>query len=210
VCVPAGPCVVLGSTQPDEEVDRRRAAELGIAVARRRTGGGAVFVDAEDPVWVDLWLPGDDPLVSPDVGRSFDWLGEAWAAALGAVGVRARSPREVAEPRSAAPVAARGAWSSSVCFAGAGRGEVFDPDGRKIVGLAQRRTRTGSWFQSACLLRWEPGPLLETLSLAGPERARARRELSSVAAGVADLGGASLTGVAGRDAVVTALVESLP
>jgi lipoate---protein ligase len=206
VCEPEGACVVLGSTQPDDAADPLRAGERGIAVARRRTGGGAVFVDAEDPVWIDLWLPAGDPLVSPDIGRSFDWLGEAWVAALAELGLRGLSRRRDAG-------AATTEWSSLVCFGGTGRGEVLDADGRKIVGLAQRRTRAGSWFQSACLLRWDPGPLLEALSLTAPERLRARRELASVAAGIRDLGGAERTGPpgrAGRAAVTSALIESLP
>lgn len=193
---------MLGSTQPAEQADPVRAGDLGVALARRRTGGGAVLVDVVDPVWVDLWLPADDPLVCSDVGRSFDWLGEAWVAALGALGLRDLWSRRGEVVRTE--------WSGLVCFAGSGRGEVFDADGRKVVGLAQRRSRTGSWFQSACLLQWDPGLLLDTLVLSAPQRARARRELASVATGVGDLVGAAMTGVAGHGAIAAALVESLP
>ncbi len=202
LCEPDGPCVVLGSTQPDEQGDPVRAGEAGIALARRRTGGGAVLVDAVDPVWIDLWVPRDDPLASPDVGRSFDWLGDVWITALGALGVPGLSRQR---DRAAATE-----WSSLVCFAGLGRGEVFDAQGRKVVGLAQRRTRFGSWFQSACLLCWDPGVLLDALSLTPPERDRARVELAPIATGVGDLVGGSLTGTAGHAAVATALLESLP
>ena len=59
---------MLGSTQPDERADPVRAGESGIALARRRTGGGAVYVDVADPVWIDVWLPAGDPLVTSDVG----------------------------------------------------------------------------------------------------------------------------------------------
>ncbi len=202
MCEPEGPCVVLGSTQPEGLADPVRAGDRGVALARRRTGGGAVLVDVVDPVWIDLWLPADDPLASPDLGRSFDWLGETWVTALGALGLRGLSSRRGGVVRTE--------WSGLVCFAGWGRGEVFDADGRKVVGLAQRRTRFGSWFQSACLVQWDPGLLLDTLSLSGPQRARARRELAAVATGVADLGGAAMSGVAGHAAVTAALLDSLP
>jgi lipoate-protein ligase A len=193
---------VLGSTQPDERADPVRAGESGIALARRRTGGGAVYVDVADPVWIDVWLPAGDPLVTSDVGRSFDWLGDAWVTALEGLGVRGLSRRDQPAPATE--------WSPLVCFAAVGRGEVLDAEGRKVVGLAQRRTRSGSWFQSACLLQWDPGLLLDALSLSAGQRARARRELASVAAGVGDLGGPSLTGAAGASAVITALLGSLP
>jgi lipoate---protein ligase len=203
VCEPTGPCVVLGSTQSDEQADAARARERGVMVARRRTGGGAVYLEADNPIWIDLWLPADDQLASTDVGRSFDWLGDAWVAALSGLGVRGlRSHRLGAVAVSE--------WSSLVCFAGIGNGEVLDPLGRKIVGLAQRRIRSGAWFQSACLLRWDPGLLLDTLSLGASERARARRELDDVATGVGDLVGRSMTGAAGHAAVTTALLDSLP
>jgi len=202
VCEPEGPCVVLGSTQPEEQADPVRAGDRGVALARRRTGGGAVLVDVVDPVWIDLWLPADDPLASPDLGRSFDWLGETWVTALDALGLRGLSSRRGGVVRTE--------WSGLVCFAGSGRGEVFDADGRKVVGLAQRRTRFGSWFQSACLVHWDPSLLLDTLSLSEPQRARARRELATVATGVGDLGGAAMSGVAGHAAVSAALLESLP
>lgn len=202
MCEPEGPCVVLGSTQPEEQADPVRAGERGVALARRRTGGGAVLVDIVDPVWIDLWLPVDDPLVSPDLGRSFNWLGETWVTALDALGLRGLSSRRGGVFRTE--------WSGLVCFAGWGRGEVFDPDGRKVVGLAQRRTRFGSWFQSACLVQWDPSLLLDTLSLSGPQRARARRELAGVAAGVGDLGATVMSGVAAHAAVTAVLLESLP
>ena len=57
VCRPTGPAVVLGSTQSPDVVDADAAAVGGVAVVRRRSGGGAVLVTPEDPVWIDLWVP---------------------------------------------------------------------------------------------------------------------------------------------------------
>jgi lipoate-protein ligase A len=70
-----------------------------------------------------------------------------------------------------------------VCFAGLGSGEV-SAGGRKVVGLSQRRSRAGSLFLCAALLRWDPARLLDVLALSDDDRARATEELSPVAAGL--------------------------
>ncbi|HVW31171.1 MAG TPA: hypothetical protein VHL53_01415, partial [Acidimicrobiia bacterium] len=75
------------------------------------------------------------------------------------------------------------AWSPRVCFAGLGPGEVTIA-GRKVVGLAQRRTREGALFQCCALLRWEPQRLLALLALDDAARARGAAELAGVATGV--------------------------
>src|SRR5262245_14287634 len=71
------PALVLGSTQPDDVVDRDAARRLGIEVVRRRSGGGAVLLQPAGTVWIDVELPRDDPLWDDDVGRASWWLGEA-------------------------------------------------------------------------------------------------------------------------------------
>ncbi len=169
VLVPTVPALVLGSTQPTDDVDAG-----ALEVVRRRSGGGAVLVTPDDPLWVDVDLPAGDPLWDDDVGRSFRWLGDAWAGALAAVGVAADVHRGPFVP---------GPWGRVVCFAGRGPGEVF-VEGAKVVGLAQRRTRAGARFQCAVPSRWDPGPLVDAL-VPPPERERGRSELASVARGVA-------------------------
>ena len=79
---PAHPTVVLGSTQPDDVVDRGRATAAGVDVVRRRSGGGAVWLAPGAVTWVDVVVPAADPLWLDDVGRAAYWLGEAWAEAL--------------------------------------------------------------------------------------------------------------------------------
>ena len=54
-------------------------------------------------------------------------------------------------------------WSSLVCFAGRGPGEVF-VDARKAVGISQRRTRDGARFQCAIHRRWDPATLVGLLA----------------------------------------------
>ena len=154
------PAVVLGSTQRDVGVDPDRAAAAGIDVVRRRSGGGAVWLDRGEVVWADLFIPADDPLWEDDVGRTMWWAGETWAAALAAVGVAGAAVHR-------GPLVTT-AWSRQVCFAGLGPGEVTVA-GRKAVGISQRRTRAGALFQTACLLRWDPAPLVEWLGLTGAD-----------------------------------------
>jgi lipoate-protein ligase A len=173
VLVPDAPAVVLGSTQDLAMVDDGQASRHGLAVVRRRSGGGAVLVGADDPLWVDVDLPVDDPRWVDDVARSFVWLGEAWARVLAVHGLAAEVHTGPFAP---------GPWGRAVCYAGRGPGEVF-VDGAKVVGLAQRRTRTGARFQCAVPRRWDPGPLVDVVVPAA-DRERARSELSGVARGV--------------------------
>ena len=111
------PALVLGSAQADAVVDRAAASAAGVDVVRRRSGGGAVLLTPGDVTWLDVVIPSDDRLWDDDVGRAFHWLGEAWAAALAAVGISS-----VAVHRGALR---RGPWSDLVCFAGLGPGEVM-------------------------------------------------------------------------------------
>jgi lipoate-protein ligase A len=172
ICELTGPAVVLGSTQPMGDVDSGAALRLGLDVVRRRSGGGAVLVEPGAVAWVDVSLPRSDPLWEDDVGRSFGWLGEAWCWALSAVGTPGckvhRGP------------AVKTRWSGKVCFAGLGPGEVT-VGGRKVVGMAQRRTRDGALFQCAVPLAWQPERLLDVLSLTPEERAAAVKDLGTVA-----------------------------
>ncbi len=169
------PTVVLGSTQAFDVVDADRAAQAGVAVVRRRSGGGAVWLAPGVVTWVDLLLPADDPRWDPDVGRATHWVGEVWTGVLADLG------RPGSEVHRGGLVASP--WSDLVCFAGLGPGEV-SWRGRKVVGIAQRRTRAGARFQCALVHHWDPGPLLDVLALDDEARAEGRRALSRVADGV--------------------------
>ncbi|HET9770429.1 MAG TPA: hypothetical protein VFS16_06045 [Acidimicrobiia bacterium] len=173
VCEVSRPTLVLGSSQRDDAVDRERVARRGVDVVRRRSGGSAVLVEPGSAVWVDVTIPAGDPLWDHDVGRAFHWLGGAWVEVLAAAGLDAAwydGPMR------------RTAWSDRVCFAGLGPGEVT-VEGRKVVGLSQRRTREAVLFQCCAALRWEPERLLDLLALEDAERARGAAELARVAAG---------------------------
>ena len=170
------PAIVLGSAQPEEHVDLDAARREGVEVARRRSGGGAVLVTEEAVVWVDLILPSGHDLWEPDVGKAGWWLGSAWAAALGSLNVDGDITVWKQRLRSTE-------WSSRVCFAGVGPGEVLI-DGKKAVGVAQRRTRTAALFQCAVLIDWRPGDLLRLLALDPDSRRQAEADLESAAVAV--------------------------
>jgi len=175
VLEPTVTALVLGSAQPESHVDRRRTSSRGVAVVRRRSGGGAVLVDPGGLVWVDLVLPEGDPLWRPDIGRAAWWVGECWAEALAAIGV--------GQPLVWRAGMRPSRWSDRACFAGLAAGEVLVSD-RKMVGVAQRRTRSGALFQTAALLHWDPGALVDLLALSALEREQATTELAGTAAGL--------------------------
>ncbi|MBI4883265.1 MAG: hypothetical protein HY826_04340 [Actinobacteria bacterium] len=152
--------LVLGSAQPDTDVDRRVADALAINVVRRRSGGGAVLLMPGEFIWLDLVVPAGDVLWVDDIGRSMLWVGELWQRALAAVGVTAEVSTTVAD--SATP-----SWARRICFTGVGNGEVLLA-GRKLVGVSQRRTRSAARFQSLCHLRWRPEVVVALMAAPRP------------------------------------------
>ncbi len=174
--VEGAPALVLGSSQAATTVDPQAAAAAGVEVVRRHSGGGAVLVAPGAQAWVEAWIPRADPLWDGDVVRGALWLGRAWATALASLGA---SGPVVHEDRLVAT-----AWSATMCFAGVGPGEVL-VGGRKVTGLAQRRTREGARFTTSAPVHLRPAALVGLLALGGPvERAEATAEL---AAGATDL-----------------------
>ena len=158
--------LVLGSTQSDVVVD-------GLAVCRRNSGGGAVLVRPGEVLWIDVLIPRTDERWDDDVGRAAHWLGETWRR-------RSRHGRRV----HTGALVATTCWSSQICFAGVGPGEVLI-DGRKVVGISQRRTRAGARFQCVVLRAWDPSELARVFA-PGEWREVAGR-LEPAAVGVADL-----------------------
>lgn len=150
------PAFVLGSTQPETDVEPGAAARLGVRVVRRSSGGGGVLLEPAGQVWADVFVPRGDPRWDDDVARATWWLGDAWASALLSLGVTA------AEVHRGAMV--KTLLSSRVCFAGLGPGEVT-VGGAKAVGISQRRTREGALFQCAVPLGWDTLTYAELLAL---------------------------------------------
>jgi lipoate-protein ligase A len=203
VCQVTTPAVVLGSTQSPSVVDAERAAAAGVAVCNRRSGGGAVLVVPGDPVWIDVWVPAGDVLWRDDVARAFDWLGDTWVEALQRVGIGSLAAHRQGTV-SCTP------WSSLVCFGGVGTGEVVTADGRKVVGLAQRRNRLGAWFHGACVLRWDPSPLVDVLALSPEDRDAAQAGLAPVVAGALDVADESGQPTPSGSDIAASLIDRLP
>jgi len=180
VCISLAQAVVIGSAQPASDFDGERLAAAGADLVRRRSGGGAVLVAPGLQVWLDLFVPNDDPLAQSDVGKSFHWLGDAFAAAIASVlGTSvAQAGVEVNRgPRQSTP------WSRTLCYAGLGAGEVTVA-GRKVVGMSQRRERSGAWIHSMALLTDRAGDLADLL--AGPAERRSAARAGLERAGLPD------------------------
>jgi lipoate-protein ligase A len=180
----AHPTLVLGSTQPAEVVRASALRSRSVELVRRRGGGGAVYLEPGSHLWLDAWIPRQDPLWSDDVSVAAEWVGRWWVQGLsdpsgaGSPGVGGLSIH--------AGRAAPGRLGELVCFAGRGPGEVFAGD-RKVVGLSQWRSREGALFSSCAYMAWDPAPLLDLLELDGDGLVDVTTELRGVAAGLGDL-----------------------
>lgn len=151
---PKRPAFVLGSSQSADDIDGNFCAARGIDVARRRSGGGAVFVHPTESVWVDVTIPRGDALWLDDVGRAMHVIGRAWCDVLGGMGMENLVVNE-------GPYVAT-EFSKQLCFAGRGSGEVFritdEGNSRdamtKVIGISQRRTRDLARFQCIGYVAW--------------------------------------------------------
>lgn len=142
ICEPTDAAIVLGSRQTPDLVDADACRAARLEVVRRRSGGGAVLLRPEAAVWIDLVLP--HGVAPDDVRGSMVWIGERWSDVLAssvAGDISVHDGGMVCTP-----------WSDLVCFAGVGPGEVL-VDGRKFLGLSQRRNRHGIRVQGT-LYRW--------------------------------------------------------
>jgi hypothetical protein len=166
------PALVLGSTQRVEHVvDKVACANANVEIVRRRSGGGAVLLIPGQVVWFDVIVPtGAVAGLGGDVHAPMSWLGERLGQSLAPLidgKITVKGPGMVSTP-----------WSTLVCFDGFGPGEVL-VDGRKLVGISQRRTRVGSRLQCCWYRSYDPACLVGLLNVAGRP---AVEELAPVAA----------------------------
>ena len=215
------PAVVLGRSQ--RALGRRAPAlapasdpkpalvgdRADLPLIERRAGGGAVLVGP----WMlgmSLVVPVDHRWVAGrGIGTSYVDLGEAFTGALRSLGVVNAKPATEDEARRA-PAGLE--WA---CFAGVTAQEIL-VDGRKLVGLAQRRHRHGVLFVAGVLVDPVPWSLLADamLPLVGAEPdagegARAAAGLAAETISLAEARGAAVAietvATACSDAIVIAL-----
>lgn len=164
VWIYGAPAIVLGCAQ--HSLHEFMAEQLspqgksGLPVLVRESGGGAVLTGP----WlmgVSLVLPSGHPWLGAGLLQSYQQLGQLHAAALAELGVAtsALPPQQI--PFMQAALASRGLpaldWA---CFGSLSPWEVVDPQGRKLVGLAQRRQQTGVLLVAGSLLRTPDWSLL--------------------------------------------------
>ncbi len=176
---PVVPTLVLGSSQPSGVVNDEEANRRGVDVCRRRSGGGLVYIAPDTDCWIDLIIPSTSKLFDVDIAKAFHWVGAHWAKTLQTYSAPFR-PLEIVMATENQQSGA----SDLLCFAGIGHGELM-VDGRKVVGLSQRRSRSWARIQSIVIGRWNPAalePLIRTEALGNA----GLRGLDSVSAGLPD------------------------
>lgn len=131
---------MLGCSQRNlrDDIERRLQGRAELTV--RESGGGAVLTGPW-LVSVSVVLPPEHPWVCNGLIDSYRHLGQLHVAALKAFGVAARAlpPQELPRAHEAGAVSSVN-WA---CFGGLSPWELVNAQGRKLVGLAQRRCRTG-------------------------------------------------------------------
>jgi lipoate-protein ligase A len=185
------PALVLGSSQPEQDVDREACERAGVAVVRRRSGGGAVLLLPGEVTWLDVIVPLGSAGWSDDVHGPMIWLGHHLAAVVDELlddplDGGADNPADggrVISVHDGPMLTTR--WSSTVCFDGIGAGEVL-LGGRKLVGISQRRTRQAARLQCCWYSHHDPGRLVELLAPASRPAVTDLRPVATVALVIAD------------------------
>ena len=159
-----GPTLVLGQHAAGGVVDAAAMRRGGVELVRRRGGGGAVYLGPGEQLWLDAWIPRDDPLWVADVSAAAEWVGAWWMAALAGDGGNTasrstagdrcpatRRPRLLRRPRPRRGVhgPAR-SWGSR--SGGRGKGPC-SPRAPTCAGIPRRcwRSSTSMWRPAAGL-----------------------------------------------------------
>ena len=145
------PTMVFGTAQKDMSLE----VAIECDYVYRKSGGGAVFLEPGKVLWVDFVVPREDPLWCNDIRHSSVWLGELWVRAMKNIGLNGKVHNEEIRKTE---------LSRFVCFAGLATGEVT-VSGKKAIGISQRRTREGAWFQCAALFSWPAERIVRLLQM---------------------------------------------
>lgn len=151
------PAIVLGCAQRSLRPAIERRAGRVVALVDRPAGGGAVLAGPW-MVSVSIVLPSGHALLRGNLIDCYRWLGQLHVEALAECGVpcRALPPQEL-RGADAAFGASAVSWA---CFGALSPWEVVAPDGRKLVGLAQRRQRDAVLLVAGTLVADPDWPLL--------------------------------------------------
>ncbi len=126
-------CLSIGRFQKAErEADVKRLLADGYHIVRRPTGGRAVWHGHE--LTYSLVAGSDHPLVSGTIAESLEKVAAILTDGLKLSGIPAVLNSRSRELSSAGR-------EFNPCFTSHGRWEVMTPDGRKLVGSAQARSR---------------------------------------------------------------------
>jgi lipoate-protein ligase A len=143
------PAVVLGCSQRRLRPKVEKRAEGRAELVERDSGGGAVLTGP----WLvsaSIVLPQGHPWVCDGLMDSYRRFGQLHMAALSEIGVanRALPPWEVPHANEAHATRLI-EWA---CFGSLSAWEIVDAGGRKLVGLAQRRRRSGVLLVAGTLI----------------------------------------------------------
>ena len=127
-------CVSIGKLQrTSREVNADKLLSDGFGLVRRPTGGRAVWHETE--LTYSITAPVDHPAVSGSISQALRKTSAPMLRAIEALGIEAQSsPAEV--HRAGGPRV-----PANPCFTSHGLWEIGTPDGRKLVGSAQARSR---------------------------------------------------------------------
>lgn len=142
--------IVLGSSQSSDLVLHDSLEADGVDFVVRRSGGGIVHLVPEHFLWIDISLPKTDPLYEEDVAKASIWVGKVWKEVLELFGI---------DSEVYLGPYIRGDEGGLVCFSSRASGEVIAGD-IKLVGISQRRSKLGIWYQTLLMLKWQPRLLM--------------------------------------------------
>lgn len=181
------PAVIFGLSQRPDTGLQQRLDAAGMSWMRRRAGGGTVYAGP----WllgVSVILPASHPLYAMEPVEAYRWFGAAWMAALGSLGCDSRLPDS--DTIRASRREAKAGEIDWACYGALGHGELgsAEPVSRKILGIAQIRTRASSTLVAG--LNLTAGNWRSLCELLGRPAEQGER-LSAVTAALADLIGDS-------------------
>lgn len=150
------PAVVLGCSQRARQADAAVRLPPGVALMVRPSGGGAVLTGPW-MVSASVALPLAHPWVAGRLPDSYRDLGQLHVNVLAGLGVPARALPESEVLAANERLGPRVDWA---CYGSLAPWEVVDAAGRKLVGLAQRRQRTGVLLVAGTLVLQPDWPVL--------------------------------------------------